>query len=163
MAISQTSASKSTLKLVKGSKPLADQPIRRWVKAPADMPADRYKAVVESAAKVTKYGRPTAELQFTVVDGDYAGVCLAGWITIELIGRKRLKPGSAYERCCEIALETDDLPDDLSPTLFVGKVFTVEATYAKTSGKSRARLDETANKGEWDKLRVVKLVALSDL
>jgi hypothetical protein len=66
-AYSKPSA-KSNLKLVKppnrGGKSPAKQQIRRWVKAPAGMPANRYKVVVESAAKVTKYSRPIPRLNF---------------------------------------------------------------------------------------------------
>jgi hypothetical protein len=151
--------SKPPLKLVKPAQ--RNQEVRRWVKAPTDMPAGRYKAVCESAAKVTKYSRPTAELQFTVVEGDYMGVCLPGWIRMDFRAG-RLKPGCLYERCCEMALG-DELSDDLSPSLFVGKVFVVDVTYARTDGKSRTPQDETIKKYPSDHLRVVKLVNLSEL
>jgi hypothetical protein len=167
MPKSHNTIPKSNLKLVKppsgGGKPPRDGQIRPWVKAPAGMPADRYKVVVEAAARVTKFSRPMAELEYTVLEGDYAGVCLPGWIRMDFRAGRRLKPGCVYERYCQMALETDDLPDDLSPSLFVGKIFIAEATYARTDGKSRAEQDETVSKGPRDYLRVVKLVSLSGL
>lgn len=158
---------KSNLKLVKppssGGKPPSNQQIRRWVKAPPEMPTDRYKVVVEAAARVTKYSRPMVELEYTVVEGEYAGVCLPGWIRLDFRGGRRLKPGCVYERYCQMALETDDLPDDLPPALFIGKVFIAEVTYASTDGKSRTPQDQTVSKGLGDYLRVVRLVSLSSL
>jgi hypothetical protein len=163
---------KSNFKIIAGNKAPTvhraqsvprNHEVRRWVGAPDDMPAGRYKAVCEAAARVTKYSRPMAELQFTVVDGEYTGVCLPGWIRMDFRAGKRLKPGCLYEKCCQMALETNELPDNLSPQLFVGKVFMVDATYARTDGKSRTPQDETVKKSDGDYLRVVKLVYLSGL
>jgi hypothetical protein len=171
MPTDHTFKPKANFKIIAGSKaPVVhraqsvprNHEVRRWVRAPDDMPAGRYKVACEAAARVTKYSRPMAELQFTIVDGEYTGVCLAGWIRIDLRAGNRLKPGCLYERCCQMALG-GELGDDLSPQLFVGKVFEVDATYARTDGKSRTPQDETVKKSDGDHLRVVNLVCLSGL
>src|SRR5262245_21919694 len=139
-----------------------DEVARRWVSAPDDMPAKAYKAICEGAAKVTKFSKPRAELQFTVIEGEFTGVCLAGWTEMKYIGAKRIKPGCHYERYCKIALN-GDLPDDLDPRLFICKVFIVETAYRRTNVKSRILLDATRKKDAADHLRVVDIVSLSSL
>src|SRR5262245_4423924 len=139
-----------------------DEVARRWVSAPDDMPAEAYKAICEGAVRVTKFSKPRCEYQFTVVEGDYTGVCLPGWAEMKYIGAKRIKPGCHYERYCRIALN-GDLPDDLDPRLFIGKVFIVETAYRSTNGKSRIVLDHTRKKDPTDQLRVVRIVSLSSL
>jgi len=139
-----------------------DEVARRWVSAPDDMPAKAYKAICEGAVRVTKFSKLRCEFQFTVVESDYTGVCLPGWAEMKYIGAKRIKPGCHYERYCKIALN-GDLPDDLDPRLFIGKVFIVETAYRRTNGKSRILLDATRKKDATDHLRVVDIVSLSSL
>src|SRR5262245_40973150 len=139
-----------------------DEVARRWVSAPDDMPAKAYKAICEGAVRVTKFSKPRAELQFTIVEGDYTGVCLPAWVEMKYIGAKRIKPGCLYERYCRIALN-GELTDNLDPRLFIGKVFIVETAYRRTNGKSRILLDATRKKDPTDQLKVVDIVSLSSL
>ena len=103
------------------------------------MPVGRYKVKCESAAKTMKYGKPMAEFQFTVVDGDFAGVSLPGWIPWHMRAGK-IKPGCRYEKNCEMALGRELISDeDRQLRVFVGKVFVVDARYRRTDG-NRANL-----------------------
>src|SRR5262245_49681383 len=109
---------------------------RRWVSAPDNMPAETYKAICEASARVTKYGKFVAELQFVIVEGPYAGVCLPAWFEMKYTGGKRIKPGCHYERYCKIALG-GELTDDLDPRLFIGKTLMVDTAYRRTNARSR--------------------------
>jgi hypothetical protein len=155
---SNDATSKPILKLVKRDatprNSLSDpDAAREWgSRAPDNMPVDRYKVKCESADKVTRYYKPTAEFRFIVVEGEYTGVLLPGWIPTDY---------RRYRQYCEIALgeELDD-NDDPSPDIFVGKVFIVEARYKRTNGKNRTLLDDTVKKGSWDELRADVILGL---
>jgi hypothetical protein len=152
---------KSKLRLV---KPAQRDGVRFWgIKAPAHMPAGRYKVACDSAVKVTKWNKPRAELQFTVVEGEYTGVSLPGWITMEMRAGK-IKRGSRYEKYCAMALgEEPTCDEDVQPSVFVGKVFIVEARYRKTDGKSKTAEDDTVKKAPDDELRVGLIFGLAEL
>lgn len=147
-------------------KPAANpDALRVWgLKPPKDMPAAQYRAIVESAAKVTKWGGPVAELQFKVLDEKFLGVNIPAWIPIDLRAGK-IKPNCRYEKYCTMALGGDEpaCDQELDPRVFVGKVFTVDARYARTDGKHRATLDDTKWKGDWDYLRVGLILGLAEL
>jgi hypothetical protein len=158
---SQSAKSKLPLKLVKPARPEA---LRTWGLKPRDnMPARHYKAIIEAAAKVTKWGGPCAELQFKILDDEFMGVNIPCWIPIDLRAGK-VKPGCRYEKYCAMALGDDPACDqDLDPRVLAGKVFMVDVRYARTDGKSRAVLDDTKKKGTWDYLRVGLILRLAEL
>jgi hypothetical protein len=136
---SNDGTSKGKLRLVKPS--------------PQYTPVDRYKVKCESAEEVTRYYKLTAEFQFTIVEGKYTGVSLPGWVPVSY---------RAYRQYCEIALGRglDDDDDPPPPSIFVGKVFIVEARYKRTNGKNRTLLDDTVKKVSWDELRANVILSL---
>jgi hypothetical protein len=153
--------SKSRLKLVKPAKP---EGLRAWgLKPPNNMPAGHYRVVCESAAKGQKWGKPIGEFEFRVVDQEFMGVSLPAWIPIDLHAGK-VKPNSRYYRYCTMALgEEPSCDEELDPRVFVGKVFLVDARYARTDGKRKAVLDDTKWKGSWDYIRVGLILDLAEL
>jgi hypothetical protein len=163
MQSSSKSASKSNpaLKLVKPARP---EGLRIWgLRPPSDMPAAEYRCIVESVSKVTKWGKPVAELEFRVLDQDFMGVSLPAWIPIDLRAGK-VKPDCRYYKYCTMALGEEPSCDaDLDPKIFIGKVFTVSARYARTDGKSKAAQDDTKRKSASDYLRVGLILSRGEL
>jgi hypothetical protein len=156
-------ASSSKLKVVrpKPAKPEALRP--PGLEAPHHMPAAEYTVIGESAARTTKWGKPHAEFDFRVLDEEFVGVCLPGWIEIKMHADK-VRRGCRYYKYCTMMLGEDPSCEaDFDPRIFVGKIMIVQARYALTNGKSKAKLDDTKLKGTWDYLRVGLILGLAEL
>jgi hypothetical protein len=154
---------KSKLKIFRGGRPAVG--LRQAGVAPAaDMPAGHYKVTCEAARITQKWGKSICEFSFRIVEGQFFGTTLPGWIPIFLIG-DCVHPGK-YTRACAVALGRESDPgDDLDPeAVFVGKVFLADVRFRATDGKKgRTPVDPTKRKDQHDFLRVHQLLALETL
>src|SRR5262245_50432321 len=132
----KSNSPKSQLRILRGGR--SATPLRQaGVAPPADMGAGKYKLCCEAARITSKWGKSICESSYRVVEGDYFGTTLPGWIPIYLIG-DCVHPGR-YTQQCAVALGCDpDLGDDLDPeVVFVGKIFLALVQFRSTDGKKR--------------------------
>jgi hypothetical protein len=146
---------KSKLTILRGTRPALYQ---AGVKPAQGMPPGKYKVACESGRIVSKWGKQVCELYFRVVEGDYFGTVLPGWIPIYIVG-EQVHPGRYTEQCALALGRVVDPGDDINPdVVFVGKVFLAAVAFKSTDGKRREPLDASVRKSESDFLRVVKLL-----
>src|SRR6266511_3528184 len=88
---------KSKLTIFTGGRP-ATTLRQAGVAPPADMPVDKYKVCCEAGRITQKWGKSVCELSFRVVEGQFFGTTLPGWIPIYMIG-ECVHPGRYTEQC----------------------------------------------------------------
>jgi hypothetical protein len=168
MSNSHTSDPKSNLpkpqlRIFRGGRPTTA--LRQAGVAPAsDMPPGQYKVCCEAARITQKWSKSVCELSFRIIEGQFFGTTLPGWIPIYTIG-ECVQPGK-YTQQCAVALGREtDAGDDLNPeVIFVSKVFLAAVRFRSTDGKkSRSPVDSTKKKDQQDFLRVCELLALESL
>ncbi len=135
---------------------------------PEHMPAAEYKVHFDGASKEIWKRGFRIELKFRVLDGEFTGVALSEWITVD--GSGVISPRSRYAQQCEIALgrplaAEDDLNDPAS-------IFSSASAYRASVGfrktdKARGGIVNAENaknrKDEKDGLRVHELLSREDL
>jgi len=91
---------------------------------PDDMPAGEYNLMCDGASKQQWKTGWRIDLKYRVTDGEYTGVALNQWITIDASGV--ILPRSRYARHCELALGRPlEAEDDLNnpASIFCGRFF----------------------------------------
>jgi hypothetical protein len=120
-----------------------------------DMLPGTYSAACEAARIVSKFGKPTVECSFRVIDGEHFGTALPGWFHIKIVG-DCVMPGCQYTKVCELVLGREIEPgDDIDPeAVLVGKKLKVGVRFRATDGKRLSAQDENTRKDGKDFLRV---------
>ena len=137
--------------------------------APPDhMPAGQYRVHCEGASRELWKGSSRIVLNFRVLDGDFEGVALNGWITLKAAGV--ISPNSAYAKQCEIALGRPlDAEDDLNDPASIfcsAPVYLADVGFRKSDkpGGGTVRIDnEKSRKDVKDGLRVHALLSREEL
>jgi hypothetical protein len=81
------------------------------------MPPGQYKVCCEAARITQKWSKSVCELSFRIIEGQFFGTTLPGWIPIYTIG-ECVQPGK-YTQQCAVALGREtDAGDDLNPEGF---------------------------------------------
>jgi hypothetical protein len=162
-------AGKSRLKLKVAHLPTKPPPTLRLggFQPPDEMPAGEYKVVCEGASKRAWKRGWRIDFKYRVIDGEYTGVALNQWISVDASGV--INPRSRYAQQCETALRRpleshDDLNDPAS--IFSRRVFRAFVGFRKTEkpdGGMASDENAMSNKGRGDGLRVHGLLACEEL
>ena len=160
--INATEALGSTLKLAHlPNKPPPRLRLGGFI-PPNDMPAGEYNIICEGASPKQSWKNGwRINLKYRVTDGEYTGVALNQWITVDASGV--VSPRSRYVKQCEVALgrplePEDDLDNPAS--IFCGRFFRGFVGFRYTDGPrgGTSRPDNALRKKDGsDGLRVHEL------
>src|SRR5262249_9615716 len=134
---------------------------------PDDMPGGEYNIMCDGASKQPWKNGWRVDLKYRVTDGEYTGVALNQWITIDASGV--ISPRSRYAKQCEVALGRPlEAEDDLNnpASIFCGRLFKAFVGFRYTDrprGGTSHPDNALRKKDESDGLRVHELRGVIEL